>query len=84
MIMNESKIITVRVRPHAKRTQIREMMSDGSMKVDLSAPAEHGKANAELIRFLSEEFKVPGSHVELLSGQTSRKKTVRISPRAAP
>ncbi|NOS67835.1 MAG: YggU family protein [Candidatus Peribacteraceae bacterium] len=82
--MNDCKIITVRVRPHAKRTVIKETMSDGSIKIDLAAPADEGKANAELLRFLAEHFSVPKDHVELLSGQTSRIKKVKITPRVAP
>ena len=73
-----SVTFSIRVRPHAKNTAIKSVMSDGSMKIDLAAPAEDGKANQELLRFLSEEFDVPITHIELLSGQTSRKKVVRI------
>ncbi len=77
--MNDTRIITVRVRPHAKKTVIKDVMSDGCIKIDLAAPAEDGKANAELIRFLSEEFDVSVAQIELLSGQTSRKKVVKIT-----
>lgn len=77
--MTAARIITVRVRPHAKRTAIKETMSDGSIKIDLAAPAEDGKANQELVRFLSEKYNVPVSSIEILSGQTSRKKTIRIT-----
>lgn len=73
--------LTIRVHPHAKRTQIKETMADGVLKIDLAAPAEAGKANAELIRFLSDHFSVLKSSIEILSGHTSRQKTVRIISR---
>ena len=71
--------LSVRVHPHAKKTAVREIMTDGSLKIDIAAPADDGKANVELIRFLAGEFDVPVDHVEILSGQTSRKKIVRIT-----
>lgn len=79
--MKNLKTITVRVRPHAKRTGIKDTMADGSLKVDLAAPAEDGKANTELIRFLSDHFGVPKSSIEILSGHMGRQKTVRITSR---
>lgn len=77
--MNSSTILTIRVHPNAKRTGIKKTMSDGSLKIDIAAPADGGKANAELLRFLAEHFQVPISHVELVTGQTSRMKVVKIT-----
>lgn len=74
-----TKTLTIRVRPHAKQSCVRETMDDGSLKIDIAAPADQGKANAELVRVLAEEFNVPVSHIEIISGQTSRKKIIRIS-----
>lgn len=53
-------------------------MADGTLKIDIAAVPEYGKANAELIRFLAEEFKVPRSHVEVIKGNMARTKTVRV------
>ncbi len=69
----------IRVRPQAKVTQLKQILDDGSLKIDLAAPAEDNKANIALIRFLAELFDVPASAVALLSGATSRQKLVRIS-----
>ncbi|HET8730770.1 MAG TPA: DUF167 family protein [Moraxellaceae bacterium] len=56
-----------------------------ALKVRLAAPAQEGKANRELCRFLAEAFGVPLAAVELLSGESSRHKRVKIrSPRAWP
>ena len=77
--MHNDQTITVRVDPNAKSTKIKKTMSDGSLKIDVAAPADDGKANAELIRFLAGHFGVATSQIEILSGLASRRKTVRIS-----
>lgn len=69
----------VRVHPGAKRTQAKGVMVDGTLKIDIASAPEDGKANAELIRFLAEEFAVPRSCVEILRGHTAKTKTVRIT-----
>lgn len=71
--------VAVRVRPHAKVTQIKEVMSDGSLKIDLAAVPEDSKANVALVWFLAGIFSVPASHIRILSGATARVKLVRIS-----
>ena len=69
----------VRAHPGAKRTMIKSIMDDGSIKIDLKAAPEDGKANELLIEFLAETFLVPRSHIEILSGNTSRHKSVKIT-----
>ena len=56
-----------------------------AVKVRLAAPAQEGKANRELCRFLAKAFGVPLASVEVLSGESSRHKRVKIrSPRLWP
>lgn len=71
--------LTVRVRPGAARTELKAVLSDGSVKVDVAAAPEEGEANSKLCRYLAEIFTVPKDHVEILSGATARVKLVRIS-----
>jgi uncharacterized protein (TIGR00251 family) len=54
-------------------------MADGTLKVKIAAVPEKGKANAALCRFLAEHFGVPARDVQILSGQTSPIKRVRIA-----
>ncbi len=49
------------------------------MKIDVAAVPEDGKANAELIRYLAEEFGVTRMQVEIIAGQTSAKKKIKIN-----
>ncbi len=82
-MMEQSNILTVRVHPHAKKSQLREIMADGSLKIDIAAPADGGKANRALVRFLADHFNVPIGHVELVAGEASRTKMIKITARAA-
>lgn len=69
---------TVRVRTQAKTTRWKERMSDGTWKVDIAAIPEDGKANDILRLFVASELRIPLMDVEILSGQTSRVKRIRV------
>ncbi len=71
-------ILSLRVRPGARRTQWRSVMADGSIKIDVAAAPEDGEANAALVRFLSDECDVPLARIELLAGHTAKQKRVKI------
>ncbi|OGJ59938.1 YggU family protein [Candidatus Peribacteria bacterium RIFCSPHIGHO2_01_FULL_55_13] len=68
----------VRVHPGARKTQIKSVMADGTIKIDVAAVPEEGRANAALVKFLAEEFGVAKGNVEIVAGETGRKKVVRI------
>lgn len=69
----------VRARPGMASTKAVELMDDESIKIDIAALAENGKANAELIRYLAGEFEVDRSQVSIVSGAKARVKLIRIS-----
>ena len=48
------------------------------LKVRVAAAPFENQANRELVRFLAKALRVPASQVELVSGQSSRGKTVRL------
>ena len=48
------------------------------IEIRLSERAQKGKANAELMSFLSDLFKVHSRDVEIISGSTNSKKSVKI------
>jgi uncharacterized protein (TIGR00251 family) len=54
-------------------------MADGTLKVNVTAPPERGKANAELTSLLARHYGVKASDVEILAGHASPLKRVRIS-----
>ena len=69
--------INVLVRPNCRTNSI-EGLHDGRLKVKISAVAEKGKANKELIKFLSKKLNIPKSNIALISGTNNRKKKISI------
>jgi hypothetical protein len=75
---NGGMVLDVKVIPRSSKSEVTEVMADGTLKVKLCAVPEKGYANEELIAVLADYFSVAKSSVELLSGETSRRKRVRI------
>jgi len=73
-----SLIFNLRVVPRAAKSEI-VGEHDGALKIRLVSPPVNGAANAELIKILSKKLNVPKSEVEIISGQTSKQKQVRIN-----
>lgn len=72
-----SLIFAVRVLPKSSRNEIVGEM-DGALKIKLKSPPVDGAANAELIKILSKNFDVPKSAIEIVKGQTSKSKQIKI------
>ena len=72
-----SVIFEVRVIPRASRTEIVGQYN-GALKMKLTAPPVEGAANAELIKHLAKKFDVPKRNIDIVSGQTSRSKRIRV------
>ena len=75
---NSDTKITVRVIPRAKKTEISQVLADGTIKVRLTAPPVEGKANHALIDFLADVFDISPSNIEIISGVKGRVKIVRV------
>lgn len=69
--------LRVHVVPHANMEKV-VGKHGGAIKIKLRAPAVEGKANAALIRFLSEQLELPRRAIVLERGRTSRDKVIRI------
>jgi uncharacterized protein len=74
--------ITVRVIPRSSRTEIVGEY-DGAVKVRVSSPPVDGAANAELIKLFAKTFRVARSAIEILGGETSKTKRLRVTGVAA-
>ncbi len=72
----------VRIHPRAARTAITGTIGD-ALKLTLSAPPVDGLANVALGEFFAEVFSVPRSAVQVLTGERSRNKVIRIAGRTA-
>jgi uncharacterized protein len=70
-------VLRVHVVPNAKSDSVVGEYG-GAIKIKLRAPAVEGKANAALIRFLTEQLKLPRHSIVLERGHRSRDKLIRI------
>lgn len=69
--------IRLRVVPGASRSEIVGPLGD-RLKVRVASPAEGGKANRAVIALVSERLGVSLRDVEVVSGRSSRDKTLRV------
>lgn len=72
-------LLTVHVKPRAKRNAVSSWLDADTVKVDVTAVPEAGKANQAVIDVLSEALDVPKSAITIVRGATSRMKHVRIA-----
>lgn len=70
-------VLEVLVQPRASRTQALGEHG-GRLKIALAAPPVEGEANRALVEFLAGALGVRKADVQLLRGQTGRRKTVRV------
>lgn len=70
-------IFTARVVPRASKSEIVGELG-GALKIRLAAPPVDGAANAELIKLLSKTFGVSKNKVEIISGEISKTKQIKI------
>lgn len=68
----------MKVHPRARQNAITGELGD-ALKISLKVPPVEGKANDACIEFFANLLQVPRSSVSIASGQTSRKKVIRIS-----
>lgn len=72
--MAENLIIKLKISPNASKNEI--IKTDEIVKVKVTAQPIENKANKALIEFLSKNFKVPKSSIEIVKGETSKEKTI--------
>lgn len=74
-------IVDIHVIPNASHTQV-DGEHDGALRVRLYAPPVDGKANLALIAWLARTLGLAKRDVELVRGQTSKRKQLRVSAAA--
>ena len=74
--------LRVHILPYAKKSEIvssqRDLFGKETMQIRIAAPAEDGKANKELVRFLARHFSVAKSNVSIVVGEFARDKIVQL------
>lgn len=70
-------LVEIKVVPSSGKSEC-ILDKQGALKCYLKSEAEKGKANKELIVLLAKKLKLTQENVEIISGQTSRKKLIKI------
>lgn len=68
----------VRVIPGSAKTELKDIMDDNTLKITVKAPPEKGKANKELIKYISGIFNVSTNNIVIAGGLTGRSKVIHI------
>ena len=69
-------LVQLRISPNASKNFI--LKDETGVNVKLTAQPIGGKANKALVEFLSKEFKIPKTYIEIVKGETSKEKTLLI------
>ena len=78
MTVHENRArILVRVAPNAARNEVAGF-ANGVFRIKIAAPPVKGKANRELVAFLSRRLGLGKDGAAIIKGHTSRDKTVAI------
>lgn len=70
-------VLDISVSPNAKRTEV-VGLHDSALRIRLAAQPVDGQANAALLRWLADELGIARQQVELLRGDSARRKQVQI------
>ncbi len=70
--------LRLKIFPGASISKIVKILEDDTIKINISASAEKGKANQELIKFLAKYFRVNRNNIKIISGAGSRIKLIKI------
>ena len=71
-------VIRVRVQPGAKRDEVAGKR-EGALLVRVTAPPIEGRANKAVCKLLAKILGIPASRVEVVRGESSRDKTIRLA-----
>ena len=70
-------LLAIKLQPRASANEIGEALGD-ELKIKVTAPPVDSAANESLVKFLAGRLGCAKNRVELLRGQTSRHKTVKL------
>ncbi len=76
-IQPKERWLAIKVTPNAGRNEITGWR-DEVLQVKIAAPPEKGKANQELIDYLSGALGVKKSAISIIKGETGRNKVIEI------
>lgn len=74
----KSIVLSIKVSTKMPKTSFISQMENGTLKLNVCSAPEKGKANKEIIKFLSKQFSVHRNNIDILSGKTSNLKLIKI------
>jgi uncharacterized protein (TIGR00251 family) len=78
IVNGDGIVLSIHLQPRASKNEVCGVHGD-ALKIRLTSPPVDGAANKLCREFLAGLFDVPRSSVEIISGETSRHKRVRIT-----
>ena len=76
-ITGKDIVIKVKIIPGSSKNKIIGVYNN-SLKITITAPPVEGKANNKCITYIAKCFDVAKSKIEIISGQTSKNKLIKI------
>jgi uncharacterized protein (TIGR00251 family) len=73
----DGALLLVKLQPRASVNEIGEPLG-AELRIKVTAPPVDAAANEALLRLLAEKLDCPRNRVELIRGQTSRHKTIKL------
>ena len=70
-------LISFKISPNASKNEI--IKTDDGIKIKITAQPIDNKANKALVEYLSKQFKIPKTSIEIVKGHTSKEKTLLIN-----
>jgi hypothetical protein len=70
--------LRIKVNTNSNKSEIGQILSDGTIKVNVKSVPEKGKANLEVIKILAKHYQVSTDQIKIISGQTSSIKLIKI------
>lgn len=83
MQLPKNEYLRIKVIPKSSKNEIVEIMQDSegeeTIKIRIKAVPEKGKANKELIKFISKELAIPSENISILSGKNDQLKLIKVN-----
>ncbi|MBI9017463.1 MAG: DUF167 domain-containing protein [Phycisphaerae bacterium] len=74
---NNSITFPVKIVPGSSKNKIAGLLGN-SLKINIAAAPEKGKANKQLIAFLAKKLKIPTGDIEIVAGMHDARKKIKI------
>ncbi|MBN9542532.1 MAG: DUF167 domain-containing protein [Alphaproteobacteria bacterium] len=82
VVKDNTILLKIKVSPGASKNKIGKIENDADnkpfLKIYISTPPVDGKANKYLVKFLADNLNISASKIKIISGLTSKIKTIQI------